>query len=54
MSVRGDLESIKLIMKKAMDFSAATGLYISIPKSKIYLTGVDKNTQRLIQQETGL
>lgn len=53
MFVRGDLESIKLLMDKVRDFSASTGLKISILKSKIYFGGVDDNTINQIQQETG-
>lgn len=47
--VRGDLGSIKLILKKIKDFSVAIGLYISNPKSRIFLGGVDRDTQSLIQ-----
>lgn len=53
MFVRGDLESIKLLMDKVRDFSTSTGLKISVPKSKIYFGGVDDNTINQIQQETG-
>lgn len=49
--VKGDLGSMKFIMHKIRYFSTATWLYISIPKSKIYLGGVDRYTQCLIQQE---
>lgn len=52
MFARGDLESINLIMRKVSEFSNATGLKMSIPKSKLYLGGVDVNTQGKIQQET--
>lgn len=51
--VRGDLESMKLIMDRVRNFSAATSFNISIPKSKFYLGGVDAETQELIQQTIG-
>ncbi|XP_058757557.1 uncharacterized protein LOC131630833 [Vicia villosa] len=37
MFVRGDLESVKLIMDKVRGFSASTGLQISIPKRRTQL-----------------
>lgn len=51
--VRRDLEFMKLIMDRVRNFSAATSFNISIPKSKIYLGGVDAETQELIQETTG-
>ncbi|XP_058734249.1 uncharacterized protein LOC131605978 [Vicia villosa] len=49
---RGRTKSIKLVMKKMKYFSATTGLQKSIPKSKLYLGGLDVETTRLIQQAT--
>src|SRR4051812_19652244 len=53
MFARGDVGSIQLLMKKVKDFSTATGLMMSIPKSRIYFGSVDGDPQRQTQQETG-
>lgn len=47
--VRGDHESMRLIMGKMREYSASTGLTISIPKSKSYLGGDDAESKKIIQ-----
>ncbi|CAK8572821.1 unnamed protein product [Lathyrus sativus] len=51
--VRDGVESIKLMMNKFRELSAASGLKASIPKCKIYYGGVDNTTKLQINKETG-
>ncbi|CAK8541495.1 unnamed protein product [Lathyrus sativus] len=43
---------MRLIMEKVNEFSEATRLTISIPKSKIYFGGVDDESKKNTQQTT--
>lgn len=51
--MRGDVESVKLMMSSFRHFSTETGLKSSIPKCKMYYGGVDYVTKMLIQEATG-
>ncbi|XP_058783262.1 uncharacterized protein LOC131657933 [Vicia villosa] len=42
---KADMNSIRILMDKVKEFSQATGLHMSIPKSKIYFGGVDSSKQ---------
>lgn len=50
---RVDITSIGLIMNKIREFSKATGLNMSVPKSKIYFGGVNIDDQKVMMQESG-
>ncbi|XP_058783172.1 uncharacterized protein LOC131657831 [Vicia villosa] len=40
-------------MQKVKEFSSTTGLVMSVPKSKIYMGGVDSECQNILMLETG-
>ncbi|XP_058769802.1 uncharacterized protein LOC131643564 [Vicia villosa] len=50
---RADFPSIKLIRSKIRDFTQATCLQMSQPKSKLYFGGVDIPNQNLLMQDMG-
>ncbi|XP_058726115.1 uncharacterized protein LOC131597432 [Vicia villosa] len=50
---KGDTDSVRILMSKIKAFSTATGLTISIPKSKVYCGGVDETICKNILEATG-